>query len=163
MDDRVEGAAPHPILKSKIPLLPQSIGAALAGFFTNSLSLWILLELLVSCNQLLGSSRMDGPGAVTVLKTLSGALSLILFCMGWLSGLILSFRYYFDSVSGRVLASRFLLVTALEILALPALLLLRIFVFNLKIQLMDTFIVLLSLILASGALVGSRRLRPINT
>ena len=72
MDDRVEGAAPHPILKSKIPLLPQSIGAALAGFFTNSLSLWILLELLVSCNQLLGSSRMDGPGAVTVLKTLSG-------------------------------------------------------------------------------------------
>ena len=90
-------------------------------------------------------------------------MSLILFCMGWLSGLILSFRYYFDSVSGRVLASRFLLVTALEILALPALLLLRIFVFNLKIQLMDTFIVLLSLILASGALVGSRRLRPINT
>ena len=163
IDVRVEEAAPHPILKSKIQLPPRNIGAALAGFFTNSLSLLILLELLVSCNQLLGSSRMGGPGAATVLKTLSGAFSLILFCMGWLSGLILSFRYYFNSVSGRVLASRFLFVTALEILALPALLLLRIFVFNLKIQLIDTFIVLLSLILASGALAGSRRLRPGNT
>ena len=157
------GAAPHPILKSQIPLPPRKIGAALAGFFTNGLSLWILLELLVSSNQWLGSSRMGGPGAATVLKTLSGALSLILFCMGWITGLILSFRYYFNSASGRVLASRFLFVTAWEILALPALLLLRIFVFNLRIQLIDTFIVLLSLILASGALVGSRRLLPNNT
>lgn len=152
------GTTPHPTLKSQIPLFLKSIGAALAGLFTNGLSLWILLELLVSSNQLLDSSRSDGPGAVTVFKTLSGFLSLILFCIGWITGLILSFRYYFNSARGRVLASRFLAVTTYEILALPALLFLRIFVFNLKIQLIDTLIVLLSLILASGTLAGSRRL-----
>ena len=149
-------------MKSRIPLPRRKIGAALAGIFTNGLSLLILLELLVSCNQLLGSSRMGGPGAASVLKTLSGALLLILCCMGWITGLILSFRYYFNSTSGRVLASRFLFVTALEILALPPLLFIRIFVFNLKIHLIDSFLVLLSLILAGGAFAGSRRLRPAN-
>ncbi len=123
------------------------------------MSLLILLELLVSCNQLLGSSRMDEPGVVSVLKTLSGGLFLILFCMGWLTGLILSFRYYFDSKKGRILAGRFLFITALELLILPPLLLTRIFVFSLKIHLVDTLIILLSLLLAGGALAGSRRLR----
>ena len=157
------GTTPHSTLKSQPSLSLKNIGAALAGFFTNSLSLWILLELLVSSNQLLGSNRLDGPGVVTLLKILSGVFSLILFCMGWITGLILSFRYYFNSARGRILASRFLLVTACEILALPALLLLRISVFNLKIQLLDTLIVLSSLILASGAFTGSRHLRRTNT
>ena len=105
---------------------------------------------------------MEEPGPASVFKTLAGGLFLILFCMGWLTGLSLSFRYYFDSTKGRILAGRFLFITALELLFLPPLLLTRIFVFSLKIHLVDALIILLSLLLAGAALAGSRRLRSEN-
>jgi hypothetical protein len=146
-------------LRPKVYHPLRKVCAALAGIFTNAWSLFMLLELLVCSNQLMAAGRMDEPGAATVAMTLLGAFLLILFSMGWLTGLILSFRYYFGSSDFRILAGRFLYVTALELLIMPPVLLTRIFVFNLEIQLADAFTILLSLLLALSALAGSRRLR----
>jgi hypothetical protein len=146
-------------LKSINPHILRKVCAALAGTITNGVSLLILLEMLVPINRLLAAGRMDEPDAATVTKVLVGGALLIIFSMGWLSGLIVTYRYYYHTDRFKILAGRFLFVTSLEILIIPLVLFSRILVFDYKIHGADGLITILCILLAGGAFAGSRRLR----
>ena len=137
----------------------RSICAAVAGTFTNTVSLFLLLEILVPVNRLLASGRLDDPGVGSEVKTLLGGTLLIVFCLGWLVGLIVSYRYYYRADSLRTLAGRLLFLTSLEILFVPVALFARIFVFRLNIYQVDALITLVCFALAGAAYAASRRLR----